>query len=70
MADYNNSSAEKEPRVLLVGDIGVGKSSIFNRFKTGQFIEDCSWERPTRPESEYTKCITIEGRPDVTVRTS
>ena len=61
-----NGSIEKELRVLLVGDLGVGKTTIFNRFKTGQFVED-TYSSSGRTLLEYKKHISSEGK-EATVR--
>ena len=39
-------------KVVLVGDVGVGKTSLFLRFKTGEFSENTS-HNPR--EGEYHK---------------
>ena len=49
---------EKELRVMLVGDDEVGKTAIFNRFKTGQFVEYDSRIHI----SDCKKHISSEGR--------
>ena len=61
-----NRSTQKELRVLLVGDIGVGKTTIFNRFKTGQFLED-TYSPSGRTLLEYKKHISSEEK-EATVR--
>ena len=48
MASFEASSPpepQKSPRkfnykIILLGDVGVGKTSLFNRIRTGEFIED------------------------------
>ena len=60
-----NGSTEKNLRVLLVGDLGVGKTTIFNRFKTDHFVDD--EYTSSRRDLEYTKHISSEGK-EATVR--
>ena len=38
-------------KVVLVGDVGVGKTSIFRRFKTGQFQESTPSHNPRDGEA-------------------
>ena len=58
-----NGLTEKELRVLLVGDVDVGKTSIFNRFKTGQFVEDAYQSSRSRFNVlDYMKHISSEGK--------
>ena len=53
MADLLSSSPDK---VILIGDVGVGKTSLFTRFRTGQF--EYSGEQKI---AEFQKCWTING---------
>lgn len=46
-------------KVVLVGDVGVGKTTLFLRFKTGEFTENTS-HNPR--EGEYHKKWTAGGR--------
>ncbi len=46
-------------KVVLVGDVGVGKTTLFLRFKTGEFTENTS-HNPR--EGEYRKMWDIGGR--------
>ena len=46
-------------KAVLVGDVGVGKTSLFVRFKTGQFSDDVS-HNPR--EGEYQKSWVAEGK--------
>ena len=45
-------------KVVLVGDVGVGKTTLFLRFKTGEFCENHS-HNPR--EGEYHKKWQVEG---------
>lgn len=45
-------------KVVLVGDVGVGKTSLFMRFKTGHFVEGTT-HNPR--EGEFRKKWTING---------
>ena len=49
-------------KVILIGDVGVGKTSIFTRFRTGEF--ESSGDQKI---AEHQKKWTVNGR-DVTVR--
>lgn len=55
MAASASSASEK---VVLVGDFGVGKSTIFTRFKTGA-AEDVTLN--TRKECEHTSELLVDG---------
>ena len=46
-------------KVVLVGDVGVGKTSLFMRFKTGHFVEGTT-HNPR--EGEFRKKWTINGK--------
>ena len=50
-------------KAVLVGDVGVGKTSLFVRFKTGKFPDSPS-HNPR--DGEYQKKWNINGR-DVSV---
>ena len=56
---------KEENKIALIGDFGVGKTSIFNRFKTGTFSENV--EQQTRKQADCTETVTVDGK-DVTVR--
>ena len=45
-------------KVVLVGDVGVGKTSLFLRFKTGEFSESTS-HNPR--EGEFHKKWQVDG---------
>ena len=45
-------------KVVLVGDVGVGKTTLFLRFKTGEFCENHS-HNPR--EGEYHKKWQVDG---------
>lgn len=51
-------SDSKGCKVVLVGDVGVGKTTIFTRFKTGK-AEGVALN--TRRECEHTKTLTVDG---------
>ena len=46
--------ADSSYKVVLVGDLEVGKTTLYNRFKHGQFV-DGGDERQTRQEAEHSK---------------
>lgn len=46
-------------KVVLVGDVGVGKTTIFMRFKTGEFVEGTT-HNPRA--GEHHKSWNIGGR--------
>ena len=46
-------------KVVLVGDVGVGKTSIFLRFKTGEFQETTPSHNPR--DGEYQKEWPVAG---------
>ena len=48
-----------QDKAVLIGDVGVGKTSLFVRFKTGRFPDDAS-HNPR--EGEYTKKWSIDGK--------
>lgn len=43
--------------IILLGEVGVGKTSLFNRIKTGRFHENQS----TLGEECYEKSMMVEG---------
>ena len=47
-------------KVVLVGDVGVGKTSLFLRFKTGQFQETTPSHNPR--DGEHQKEWTVGGK--------
>lgn len=53
-------------KVVLVGDVEVGKTTLFNRFKEGKFVESGE-ERQTRQQAEWKKTWEYEGE-QLTVR--
>ena len=61
----NGENGELENKIVLIGDLGVGKTSIFNRFKSGQFSENAAPQ--TRKEADCKKTIIVDGK-EVTVR--
>lgn len=67
MAEGDMDLMESPPdKAVLVGDVGVGKTSLFVRFKTGEFADNVS-HNPR--EGEYQKRWTAQGR-EVSVRVS
>lgn len=48
-------------KVVLLGDSGVGKTSLFTRFKRGIFVEK-SGGKQMRTEAEHEKTMTIDGK--------
>ena len=53
-------SAEDSYKVVLVGDLDVGKTSLLNRFKFGKFVESGD-EKQTRQQAEHRKRWEYEG---------
>ena len=49
-----------ENKVVLIGDPDVGKTSIFTRFKSGQFSENL--ESQTRKEADCKKSVMVDGK--------
>ena len=55
-----SSLTESVPdKVVLVGDVGVGKTSIFLRFKTGNFQDTTPSHNPR--DGEYQKEWQVAG---------
>ena len=52
-----------EPEVMLVGDSGVGKTTIFQRFETGQFLPGHEISRNRVGVMEHTKEWTVANQP-------
>lgn len=52
-------NVDESNKVVLVGDFGVGKSTIFTRFKTGG-VKDVIVN--TRKECEFRKTLTVDGK--------
>lgn len=48
-------------KVVLVGDVDVGKTSLFNRFKTGKFLEGQSEGPQARRDAEHHKTWEYKG---------
>ena len=57
MEDVNLLESVQD-KAVLIGDVGVGKTSLFTRFKTGIFREG-TFHNPK--EGEYTKKWSING---------
>lgn len=63
MSLEGESKGETDPtinKVVLMGDEGVGKTSMFLRFKTGRFVETTT---STRYQAEHYKEWTVRGTP-------
>ena len=56
-ADVNLMESPPD-KVVLVGDVGVGKTTLFMRFKSGEFVE-ITTHNPR--EGEYHKKWTIDS---------
>ena len=61
MAEPSDVNLMESPpdKVVLVGDVGVGKTTLFMYFKTGKFLESTS-HNPR--EGEYHKSWTVDQR--------
>ena len=46
-------------KVVLIGDFGVGKTTLFMRFKTGNYVENHGVKRD---EAEHCKIWTKNGK--------
>ena len=55
-----SAGAAQSYKVVLVGDLEVGKTTLFNRFKLGEFVESGD-ERQTRQEAEHHKTWEYKG---------
>lgn len=54
-----NLMESPQDKAVLVGDVGVGKTSLFMRFKTGRFVEGTT-HNPR--EGEFRKKWTLNGK--------
>ena len=52
-------------KIVLIGDLDVGKTSIFTRLKTGRFSDNV--EPQTRKEADCKTSIMVNGK-EVMVR--
>lgn len=46
-------------KIVLIGNVGVGKTTIFTRFKTGKAE---GGDLNTRKKCEHTKTLTVDGK--------
>lgn len=58
MANLEGLLSTAFDKVVLVGDVGVGKTSIFNRFTTGEFKETSGSQNRV---AEYQKRWHLNG---------
>ena len=49
--------------IILLGEVGVGKTSLFNRIKSGRFHENQS----TLGEECFVKAMTLDGGEQIRV---
>ena len=55
---YNLTHNEfNDEKVVLTGHVGVGKSTLFLRFKDGEFVEDADRQVNLASSAEYTKTL-------------
>ena len=54
MADHEQQQFHYSYKIVLLGEIGVGKTAIFNRIKTGRFIDRAAPEIAGKRADQYT----------------
>ena len=59
MANLERLLSTSCDKVVLVGDVGVGKTTLFNRFSKGQFVETTGSQSRT---SELQKKWELNGK--------
>ena len=49
-------------KIILLGDVGVGKTSLFNRITKDSFHDDChGYDRPTIEADRFVKTMIVQG---------
>ena len=57
MADNLTQNQLNDEKVVLIGHVGVGKSTLFLRFKDGEFVEDADRQVNIASSAEHTKIL-------------
>ena len=53
------ASQQYHYKIILLGDAGVGKTTLFNRIKTGKFIQSTEATVGTQGADQYVHTTTI-----------